>query len=75
MPPRSPAAVKQVLRSAYAAELAAAHFYRGQSLVLHNRPDARAAADDEAKSAEHVKTLLKDHRVRPSPLQASLGGS
>ncbi|KXZ45099.1 hypothetical protein GPECTOR_58g548 [Gonium pectorale] len=63
-------ALKRVLRSSNAAELAAVHYYRGLACGLRGRPDAAGFAEQEAAAAEGLRTLLPRHRVRPSLAQA-----
>ncbi|KAG2488487.1 hypothetical protein HYH03_012991 [Edaphochlamys debaryana] len=65
-------ALKRVLRSSFAAELAASHFYRGAALALGNRPDAAFFAEQEAGAAEGLRPLLPRHRTRPSLAQGPL---
>ncbi|GLC44272.1 hypothetical protein PLESTB_000759700 [Pleodorina starrii] len=65
-------ALRRVLRSSNAAELAAVHFFRGYSGVLRGRVDAQFFAAQEAEAAEGVRELLPRYRVRPSLAQGPL---
>ncbi|KAG2438334.1 hypothetical protein HYH02_011030 [Chlamydomonas schloesseri] len=66
-------ALKRVLRSSNAAELAAVHFFSGAAAVLpRSRPDAAFFAEQEAGAAEEVRRLLPRYRVRPSLAQGPL---
>jgi len=52
-------------------EVAMAKVLKGQQLLLHNRPDAAAYAQDEQHLLEEVQRLLPKYHTRP-PLLASL---
>ncbi|PNH10828.1 Ubiquinone biosynthesis protein COQ7 [Tetrabaena socialis] len=65
-------ALKRVLRSSNAAELAAVHFFQGASCVHRGRPDVEHFAAQEQQAAESVRQLLPKYRVRPSAVQGPL---